>query len=127
MQLWKPALPDVTKGTHTPMQPLPVSADTLHLIVAFFFSKYVEGTRENFSCGTRLKPSIFAGVANRRLKMQGFYNNCFCQLVVLACPLGVCDETCEDEDTVYTSALSGLFPSTFLSNRPLLRVFHWDK
>lgn len=29
--------------------------------------------------------------------MQGFYNNCFCQLVVLACPLGVCDEICEDE------------------------------
>lgn len=28
---------------------------------------------------------------------------------------------------VYSGALSGLFPSTFLSNRPLLSVFHWDK
>lgn len=28
---------------------------------------------------------------------------------------------------IYTSALSGLFPFPFLSNRPLLCVFHWDK
>lgn len=93
-QLWKPALRDVTKSTHSSVQPLPVSADTLHLMAAFFSRSFQEcgrNTRKLQLCH-KAKSKYFCRAANRRLKMQSFYNSCFCELVELGCHLGVCED-----------------------------------